>query len=442
MEAQSDSAAPAAVSSATPAAVSSATPAAAPAAVSSAAPAAASSAAPAAAPAAVSVHSLAECAQALRSQLSVQQRVEVRVRAHAKLVVGTACSGTDCAIPCLEHVGRVTGWSFHHAFSCEMEETKQAWIRENFPSLPALFSDVALLGTGEAVNELTGRTEAVPAVDLFIAGFVCKSVSTENNDRGNNRTCIADATGLTGRTFDGVRRYVERFRPKLVICENVTGLLKRFLGAEPQIHAVRAVFAKLGYSFQHVAVDTRDFFLPQRRPRVWMWALRDGPQSQADEIKAVIDNLPKRAHMPLRDMLTPVATDHKPARAALNVRELEVLRTAVETIRQRRRGVGADWDEDFDVVVDLAKSTQRTRTCMNASTCVLPNSKLWLVRAGRFLTARECLALQGIWASDFRALDAWATHPKKLRLLHDLAGHAFITPVCMTVCLAVIMTAI
>ena len=79
---------------------------------------------------------------------------------------------------------------------------------------------------------------------------------------------------------------------------------------------------------------------------------------------------------------------------------------------------------------------------MNASTCVLPSSKLWLVRAGRFLTARECLALQGIWASDFPALDAWARHPKKLHLLHDLAVNAFSTPVCMTVCLAVIMTAI
>ena len=169
-----------------------------------------------------------------------------------------------------------------------------------------------------------------------------------------------------------------------------------------------------------------------------MWALRDGPQSQADEIKAVIDNLPKRAHMPLRDMLTPVATDHKPARADLNVRELEVLRTAVETIRQRRRGVGADWDEDCGVVAGFAKSAW----CMNASTCVLPNSKLWLVRAGRFLTARECLALQGIWASDFPALDAWARHPKKRNVLHDLAGNAFSTPVCMTVCLAVIMTAI
>ena len=118
-----------------------------------------------------------------------------------------------------------------------------------------------------STSSLDGRRQCQP-LTFFIAGFVCKSVSTENNDRGNNRTCIADATGLTGRTFDGVRRYVERFRPKLVICENVMGLLKRFRGGEPQIHAVRAVFAKLGYSFQHVAVDTRDFFLPQRRPRV------------------------------------------------------------------------------------------------------------------------------------------------------------------------------
>ena len=215
---------------------------------------------------------------------------------------------------------------------------------------------------------------------------------------------------------------MDRFRPKLVICENVTGLLKRFLGVQPQIHAVRAAFEKLGYSFQHVAVDTRDCFRPQRCPRVWMWALRDGPQRQADEIKAVIDNLPKRAHMPLHEFLTPAATDQKPVRTDLNARELEVLRTSVETIRQRlqlpaapaakgswhdgqrpqlpaapaAKGSWHDGDKDFVSVVDLAKSTQRASMCTNASTCVLPNSKLWLVCAGRFLTARECLAVQGM----------------------------------------------
>ena len=152
----------------------------------------------------------------------------------------------------------------------------------------------------------------------------------------------------------------------------------------------------------------------------------------------MIHNLPKRAHMPLRARLTPVATDHRRPRADPTPRELEVLNTAMDTIRQRRRGVG----EDLDVVVDLSKSGSRAPWCMNASTCVLPGSRLWLVRAGRFLTARECLALQGIWACDFPALDLWVRHPKKLKLLHDLAGNAFSTPVCMTVCLAVIMTAI
>ena len=107
---------------------------------------------------------------------------------------------------------------------------------------------------------------------------------------------MSDGTGQTGVTFHGVCKYVERFQPKFVICENVGGLLKRSLGAEPQILAVQAAFNRLGCTFQHVAVGTRDFFLPHRRQRVWMWALRDGAQSQADQTKAVIQNLPKPPH--------------------------------------------------------------------------------------------------------------------------------------------------
>ena len=149
-------------------------------------------------PAAARVHSLADCAQALWAQLSPSQRVEVRVRARTKLVVGTACSGTDCAIQCLEHLHSFTGWSFNHAFSCEVDERKRSWILENYSSLPALFSDVALLGTGDAFNHVTGRTEAVPGVDLLVVGFVCKSVSVEYRDRGNSRTCVSDGTGQTG----------------------------------------------------------------------------------------------------------------------------------------------------------------------------------------------------------------------------------------------------
>ena len=80
--------------------------------------------------------------------------------------------------------------------------------------------------------------------------------------------------GNTGETFHGVLEYTRRFRPKLVICENVAGLLKRNRGCEPQIHSVRMAFEGLGYSFAYTQLDARNFMLPQRRTRIWMWAIR------------------------------------------------------------------------------------------------------------------------------------------------------------------------
>ena len=68
----------------------------------------------------------------------------------------------------------------------------------------------------------------------------------------------------------GVLEYTRRFRPKLVICENVAGLLKRNRGCEPQIRSVRMGFEELGYSF---CVHAANFVLPQRRTRIWMWAI-------------------------------------------------------------------------------------------------------------------------------------------------------------------------
>ena len=46
------------------------------------------------------------------------------------------------------------------------------------------------------------------------------------------------------RLFNGVVEYTRRFRPKLVICENVAGLLKRNSGCEPHINSVRMAFGE------------------------------------------------------------------------------------------------------------------------------------------------------------------------------------------------------
>ena len=43
--------------------------------------------------------------------------------------------------------------------------------------------DICVLHTGRALNILIGDESDVPDVDLFVAGFVCKSVCTENTQR-------------------------------------------------------------------------------------------------------------------------------------------------------------------------------------------------------------------------------------------------------------------
>ena len=123
---------------------------------------------------------------------------------------------------------------------------------------------------------MTGLPATVPAGDIIIAGCVCKSVSTENNQRHAHGACIESGTRKTGSTCEGLRRYVQAFRPKIVICENVGGLLKRTHGESPQIVNVGEAFKRLGYHFAYRHVDARRYLLPHRRTRVWMWVIRKG----------------------------------------------------------------------------------------------------------------------------------------------------------------------
>ena len=84
--------------------------------------------------------------------------------------------------------------------------------------------------------------------------------------------------------------YTRRFRPKLVMCENVAGLLKRNRGCEPQIHSVRMAFEGLGYPCAYTQLDARHFLLPQRRTRIWMWAIRSDVAAApaAGEVRQVL----------------------------------------------------------------------------------------------------------------------------------------------------------
>ena len=79
-----------------------------------------------------------------------------------------------------------------HGFSCEFDVRKVEWILENFPETQALFKDIKTLKNREVVDLVSNEKVQVPESDIFITGFVCKSVSTENNNREKYKNCCLD----------------------------------------------------------------------------------------------------------------------------------------------------------------------------------------------------------------------------------------------------------
>ena len=114
----------------------------------------------------------------------------------------------------------------------------------NFAGLGTVFRDIHEIAgdRGMAYDVVTRSLKPVPRADLFVAGFVCKSVSLENCSRKDHGDCIADATGKTGETFSSVIRYCAKYRPRMVLCENVEGLSRRVGGRAAPINDVKAAF--------------------------------------------------------------------------------------------------------------------------------------------------------------------------------------------------------
>ncbi len=221
------------------------------------------------------------------------------------LRLGTACSGSDSPVVALRHLQEACNRRFRveHVFSCEVCPRKRQWILDNFRGVRYLFEDISQLRNGEARDTVSSAIREVPRVYIFVAGFVCKSVSSENSARHLHASCIANGTGQTGETWSGVMGYLVKFRPALVILENVTGLAKRNRGATPQIQCVMASLNSLGYSADWRRLDTRCFHLPHRRARCWIWGLLgEQPHVAAVSVPATLQMLMTREHTPLDEI--------------------------------------------------------------------------------------------------------------------------------------------
>ncbi|KAJ3265798.1 hypothetical protein HDU77_003818 [Chytriomyces hyalinus] len=219
------------------------------------------------------------------------------------LRVATMCSGTESPLLAIKLISDALSAKLgvpdilkvHHVFSCEIEPFKQAYIDRNF-SPPILFRDVKELSNKVATTAY-GSIVPVPGnVDILIAGTSCVDYSSLNNKKLG-----IESGGESGDTFKGMLGWVETHRPPLVILENVCGA---------PWDMVVDKFDGIGYDAAFMRADTKHYYIPHTRTRVYLIALsRDDnleySSDLAEKWKSVFKSISRKASTPLEDYLLP-----------------------------------------------------------------------------------------------------------------------------------------
>ena len=103
--------------------------------------------------------------------------------------------------------------------------------------------------------------EDLPDFDLLTGGFPCQDVSNAGlRDLSKGRTNL----------YKEVLRIAEVKKPKYILLENVGGLSTMIVATRQLVNIVVSDFKKLGYSVAWKLLNSKDYGVPQSRPRIWI----------------------------------------------------------------------------------------------------------------------------------------------------------------------------
>lgn len=148
---------------------------------------------------------------------------------------------------------------FQTSFLCENNRFCQAVLRRHWPTVP-LVSDI---------RELASRD--IPAADVWTAGFPCQDLSLARTPHGR--------LGFKGKNSSLFFKFCElasEQRPKIIVIENVAGLLNAHGGLD--FHVLLRSLNDLGYAVAWRVLNARYFGVPQSRPRIFIIAWRKAPE--------------------------------------------------------------------------------------------------------------------------------------------------------------------
>lgn len=186
-----------------------------------------------------------------------------------QIEVATMCSGTESPLLAFDLLSKALVQAghpplqVHQKFAAEIEVFKQAFIERN-QSPETIFRDVREFIPDDATTAITayGAEEPIPSgLDVLIAGFVCKDLS-----RLNTQPKGLEDNGESGDTWRAIYSYAKRFRPSIVLLENVKGLSKLW-------DSVVTMWDEIGYEAAWLIRDTKRYRIPQTRERMYMVAI-------------------------------------------------------------------------------------------------------------------------------------------------------------------------
>ena len=170
--------------------------------------------------------------------------------------------------------------------ACEIDRNARRIYERHFPGVK-IWEDATKLNPTE-----------LPEFDLLCAGFPCQSFSIAGKRQGFN--------DLRGTVFFAIARIVKEKRPKLLLLENVAGLLNHDKGKTFQV--ILETLFEMGYDAQWQVLDSR-YFVPQARRRIIIVGnLREKPIKQIFPIGEISDVFEKESTSYLPSL---TASDYK-----------------------------------------------------------------------------------------------------------------------------------
>ena len=133
---------------------------------------------------------------------------------------------------------------------------------KNFPKAKAICCDLLEMG-----SEMIAREFPFGSIDVIIGGPPCQGFSTAN------RYADEEKKDPRNRLFFQFVKFVDKFSPKVILIENVRGILTMNGGyARKRIYSI---FKERGYHVTNCVLNAADYGVPQRRLRNFFVMLRD-----------------------------------------------------------------------------------------------------------------------------------------------------------------------